>query len=43
MALRTAKVMMNAYAGANRLADATLFDAELMTSALAAAASDRRV
>ncbi|MFH8570558.1 enoyl-CoA hydratase/isomerase family protein [Streptomyces sp. NPDC017993] len=43
VALRTAKVMMNAYAGANRLADATLFDAELMTSVLAAAASDRRV
>ncbi|TJZ59213.1 enoyl-CoA hydratase/isomerase family protein [Streptomyces piniterrae] len=41
-ALRTAKVMMNAYAGANRLADATLFDAELMTSVLAAAESARR-
>ncbi|MGW2008723.1 enoyl-CoA hydratase/isomerase family protein [Streptomyces nigrescens] len=36
-ALRTAKVMMNAYASANRLADATLFDAELLTTVLAAA------
>ncbi|MFJ6752650.1 MULTISPECIES: enoyl-CoA hydratase/isomerase family protein [unclassified Streptomyces] len=36
VALRTAKVMMNAYAGANRLADATLFDAELLTSVLVA-------
>nr|WP_202443772.1 MULTISPECIES: enoyl-CoA hydratase/isomerase family protein [unclassified Streptomyces] len=35
-ALRTAKVMMNAYASANRLADATLFDAELLTTVLAA-------
>lgn len=41
-ALRTAKVMMNAYAGAGRLADATLFDAEMLTSVLAAAGSERR-
>lgn len=40
-ALRTAKVMMNAYAGAGRLADATLFDAEMLTSVLAAAGSER--
>ncbi|PBC86669.1 methylglutaconyl-CoA hydratase [Streptomyces sp. 2224.1] len=40
-ALRTAKVMMNAYAGAGRLADATLFDAEMLTSVLAAAGSQR--
>ncbi|MFJ9619041.1 enoyl-CoA hydratase/isomerase family protein [Streptomyces noursei] len=33
-ALRTAKVMMNAYGNAHRLADATLFDAELLSSAL---------
>ncbi|MFJ6787775.1 enoyl-CoA hydratase/isomerase family protein [Streptomyces angustmyceticus] len=40
-ALRSAKVMMNAYAGANRLADATLFDPEMLTSVLAAAGSER--
>lgn len=40
-ALRTAKLMLNAYANANRLADATLFDAELLTSALTVAASGR--
>ncbi|TXC99859.1 enoyl-CoA hydratase/isomerase family protein [Streptomyces sp. ISID311] len=40
-ALRTAKLMMNAYANANRLADASLFDAELLSSALAGAASAR--
>ncbi|MGW7577747.1 enoyl-CoA hydratase/isomerase family protein [Streptomyces sp. NPDC054765] len=39
LALRTAKLMMNAYAGANRLADATLFDAEMLTSVLAATGS----
>ncbi|KUL49680.1 enoyl-CoA hydratase [Streptomyces sp. NRRL F-4489] len=33
-ALRTAKLMINAYGGANRLADASLFDAELLSSAL---------
>ncbi|MGI5261789.1 enoyl-CoA hydratase/isomerase family protein [Streptomyces angustmyceticus] len=37
--LRTAKLMLNAYANANRLADATLFDAELLSSALTAAAA----
>jgi methylglutaconyl-CoA hydratase len=36
-ALRTAKLMLNAYAGAQRLADATLLDAELLTSAIASA------
>jgi methylglutaconyl-CoA hydratase len=41
-ALRTAKLMLNAYGGASRLADATLFDAELLTSALAAAEYARR-
>lgn len=40
-ALRTAKLMLNAYANANRLADATLFDAELLSSALTVAASGR--
>lgn len=34
--------MLNAYANANRLADATLFDAELLSSALTVAASARR-
>lgn len=34
-ALRTAKAMLNAYSGAHRLADATLFDSELLTSAVA--------
>lgn len=38
-ALRTAKLMMNGYAGAHRLADASLFDAELLSSALTVAAS----
>lgn len=41
-ALRTAKLMLNAYANANRLADATLFDAELLSSALTVAASAGR-
>ncbi|MFF2927545.1 enoyl-CoA hydratase/isomerase family protein [Streptomyces celluloflavus] len=41
-ALRSAKMMLNAYAGANRLADATLFDAELLASVLVAAESARR-
>ncbi|WP_043268304.1 enoyl-CoA hydratase/isomerase family protein [Streptomyces sp. CT34] len=41
-ALRTAKLMMNAYANANRLADASLFDAELLSSALSAAQYARR-
>ncbi|MFJ3955007.1 enoyl-CoA hydratase/isomerase family protein [Streptomyces sp. Je 1-4] len=41
-ALRTAKLMLNAYANVNRLADASLFDAELLSSALTAAASTRR-
>ncbi|MFB7630888.1 enoyl-CoA hydratase/isomerase family protein [Streptomyces sp. NPDC056149] len=41
-ALRTAKLMMNAYGNANRLADATLFDAELLSSALSAAQQARR-
>ncbi|MGY5129819.1 enoyl-CoA hydratase/isomerase family protein [Streptomyces nigrescens] len=41
-ALRTAKLMLNAYANVNRLADATLFDAELLSSALTVAASTRR-
>ncbi|MFF1421260.1 enoyl-CoA hydratase/isomerase family protein [Streptomyces sp. NPDC058280] len=40
-ALRTAKAMMNAYSGANRLADATLLDAELLTAAVAAAEAAR--
>ncbi|MEV0373532.1 enoyl-CoA hydratase/isomerase family protein [Streptomyces sp. NPDC050636] len=40
-ALRTAKLMMNAYANANRLADAALFDAELLTSALTVAEHSR--
>ncbi|MFE2226483.1 enoyl-CoA hydratase/isomerase family protein [Streptomyces kronopolitis] len=40
-ALRTAKLMLNAYANANRLADATLFDAELLSSALTVAAAGR--
>ncbi len=35
-ALRSAKVMLNAYAGASRLADASFFDAELLTSSVAA-------
>ncbi|AJC54072.1 MULTISPECIES: enoyl-CoA hydratase/isomerase family protein [Streptomyces] len=41
-ALRTAKVMMNAYGNANRLADATLFDAELLSSALSRGQQARR-
>ncbi|MGW5119088.1 enoyl-CoA hydratase/isomerase family protein [Streptomyces noursei] len=41
-ALRTAKLMMNAYGNANRLADATLFDAELLSSALSGAHQARR-
>ncbi|MGD3111254.1 enoyl-CoA hydratase/isomerase family protein [Streptomyces sp. YGL11-2] len=41
-ALRTAKLMMNAYANAHRLADASLFDAELLSSALSAAQYARR-
>ncbi|MCK7621535.1 enoyl-CoA hydratase/isomerase family protein [Streptomyces sp. RS10V-4] len=41
-ALRTAKLMMNAYGSANRLADASLFDAELLSSALSAARYARR-
>ncbi|MFF3748850.1 enoyl-CoA hydratase/isomerase family protein [Streptomyces sp. NPDC002018] len=43
-ALRTTKAMLNAYAGAGRLADATFFDAELLTAAVAAseAARERR-
>ncbi|MFE6689794.1 enoyl-CoA hydratase/isomerase family protein [Streptomyces sp. NPDC057743] len=41
-ALRTAKLMMNAYGNAHRLADATLFDAELLSSALSAAQQTRR-
>ncbi|QXE34102.1 enoyl-CoA hydratase/isomerase family protein [Streptomyces sp. GMY02] len=41
-ALRTTKAMLNAYAGANRLADATFFDAELLTSAVAAAEAARQ-
>ncbi|MEK2478591.1 MULTISPECIES: enoyl-CoA hydratase/isomerase family protein [Streptomyces] len=41
-ALRTAKVMMNAYGNANRLADATLFDAELLSSALSLGQQARR-
>ncbi|MGW3013228.1 enoyl-CoA hydratase/isomerase family protein [Streptomyces sp. NPDC001219] len=41
-ALRTAKLMLNAYANVNRLADATLFDAELLSSALTVAATTRR-
>ncbi|MFJ5222240.1 enoyl-CoA hydratase/isomerase family protein [Streptomyces sp. NPDC088400] len=36
-ALRTAKAMLNAYAGAHRLADGTLFDTEILTSAVATA------
>ncbi|WP_330315928.1 enoyl-CoA hydratase/isomerase family protein [Streptomyces platensis] len=40
-ALRTAKLMLNSYANANRLADATLFDAELLSSALTAATTRR--
>ncbi|GGN35291.1 enoyl-CoA hydratase [Streptomyces kronopolitis] len=40
-ALRTAKLMLNAYANANRLADATLFDAELLSSALTVATAGR--
>ncbi|WP_433859411.1 enoyl-CoA hydratase/isomerase family protein [Streptomyces kronopolitis] len=40
-ALRTAKLMLNAYANAGRLADATLFDAELLSSALTVAAAGR--
>ncbi|MFJ4918648.1 enoyl-CoA hydratase/isomerase family protein [Streptomyces sp. NPDC088725] len=40
-ALRTAKSMMNAYSGAGRLADATMLDTELLTSALVAAAVPR--
>ncbi|MFB7221520.1 enoyl-CoA hydratase/isomerase family protein [Streptomyces sp. NPDC056227] len=35
-ALRSAEVMLNAYAGAARLADASLFDAELLTASVAA-------
>ncbi|WP_438484292.1 enoyl-CoA hydratase/isomerase family protein [Streptomyces sp. S186] len=41
-ALRTAKLMMNAYGNAHRLADATLFDAELLSSALSAGHQARR-
>ncbi|MFE7567367.1 enoyl-CoA hydratase/isomerase family protein [Streptomyces sp. NPDC057539] len=41
-ALRTAKAMLNAYGGASRLADSTLLDPDLMTSALAAAAAASR-
>ncbi|HET6860909.1 MAG TPA: enoyl-CoA hydratase/isomerase family protein [Streptomyces sp.] len=41
-ALRTAKVMLNAYAGASRLADASFFDAELLTSSVAAADAARQ-
>ncbi|RDG36849.1 enoyl-CoA hydratase/isomerase family protein [Streptomyces corynorhini] len=41
-ALRTTKAMLNAYAGAHRLADAPLFDAELMTAAVAAQAARAR-
>ncbi|BDM70636.1 enoyl-CoA hydratase [Streptomyces nigrescens] len=41
-ALRTAKLMMNAYGNAHRLADATLFDAELFSSALGAVHQARR-
>ncbi|MEV0036725.1 enoyl-CoA hydratase/isomerase family protein [Streptomyces sp. NPDC050804] len=41
-ALRTTKAMLNAYAGANRLADATFFDAELLTAAVAASEAARR-
>ncbi|QIQ01990.1 enoyl-CoA hydratase/isomerase family protein [Streptomyces liangshanensis] len=40
-ALRTTKIMMNAYASAARLADASLFDAELMTVAVASRAGRR--
>ncbi|MFF5563860.1 enoyl-CoA hydratase/isomerase family protein [Streptomyces sp. NPDC012623] len=40
-ALRTAKAMLNAYAGAHRLADATLLDAELLTASVAAAQAAR--
>lgn len=36
-ALRTGKALLNAYAGSHRLADATLLDAELLSSAVAAA------
>ncbi|GGX53778.1 enoyl-CoA hydratase/isomerase family protein [Streptomyces noursei] len=41
-ALRTAKVMLNAYGNAHRLADATLFDAELLSSALSLGQQARR-
>ncbi|MFJ2648236.1 enoyl-CoA hydratase/isomerase family protein [Streptomyces sp. NPDC087420] len=41
-ALRTTKVMMNAYASASRLADASLFDAELLTASVAAGRAGRR-
>ncbi|MFE7390758.1 enoyl-CoA hydratase/isomerase family protein [Streptomyces sp. NPDC057582] len=40
-ALRSAKVMLNAYAGAARLADASLFDAELLTASVVAAQTAR--
>ncbi|MET9481699.1 enoyl-CoA hydratase/isomerase family protein [Streptomyces sp. NPDC006638] len=40
-ALRTTKVMMNAYASASRLADASLFDAELLTASVAAGRAGR--
>ncbi|MFE7317982.1 enoyl-CoA hydratase/isomerase family protein [Streptomyces sp. NPDC057555] len=41
-ALRTAKLMLNAYGKANQLADASLFDAELLSSALSVAQHTRR-
>ncbi|MFF2927120.1 enoyl-CoA hydratase/isomerase family protein [Streptomyces celluloflavus] len=41
-ALRTAKLMMNAYANAQRIADATLLDAELLTAAITAKELARR-
>ncbi|WP_371793468.1 enoyl-CoA hydratase/isomerase family protein [Streptomyces sp. NBC_01471] len=40
-ALRSAKVMLNAYAGASRLADASLFDAELLLASVTAAEAAR--
>ncbi|MFD5751763.1 enoyl-CoA hydratase/isomerase family protein [Streptomyces sp. NPDC127033] len=40
-ALRTAKAMMNSYAGAHRLGDATLLDAELLTYAVASTEAAR--
>ncbi|MFJ2443713.1 enoyl-CoA hydratase/isomerase family protein [Streptomyces sp. NPDC087658] len=41
-ALRATKAMLNAYAGAHRLADGPLFDAELLTAAVAAQAARAR-